>query len=252
MTASLIFNSAFAHTFRVRQFAALGRLGREHASRPPGYRRGLASWLAVVILAGIGAIPTASGASQPTLLVYGDSISAAYGIQRADGWVEKLAVRLTDTHPDWQVVNASVSGETTSGGLARLPSTLATHSPAIVVLELGGNDALRGYPLERIRGNLDRMVTLARDAGSAVLLVGMQIPPNYGQPYVEGFAALFRDVAGAQDVPLVPFLLEGVALAPGLMQDDGIHPTAAAQPLMLETIWPVLEPLLARQGSAAR
>jgi acyl-CoA thioesterase-1 len=240
MTASLILNSAFARTFSVRD------------PRASATCRNFGKWLAVLILAGIVAIPAVHGASQPTLLVYGDSISAAYGIQRAEGWVERLAVRLSDTHPDWKVVNASVSGETTSGGLARLPSTLAEHQPAIVVLELGGNDALRGYPLDRIRGNLDRMAVLARDAGSAVLLVGMQIPPNYGQPYVEGFAALFRDVANAREMPLVPFLLEGVALSPGLMQDDGIHPTAAAQPLMLETIWPVLEPLLAGRGAAAR
>jgi acyl-CoA thioesterase-1 len=241
MTASLIFTSAFARTFPV------------HDRRAPARFRNFGKWLAVLILAGIGAIPAVHGASQPTLLVYGDSISAAYGIQRADGWVEQLAARLAASHPDWKVVNASVSGETTSGGLARLPSTLATHEPEVVVLELGGNDALRGYPLERIRTNLDRMAGLALDAGSEVLLVGMQIPPNYGQPYVEGFAAVFREVADARDLPLVPFLLEGVALTPGLMQDDGIHPTAAAQPLMLETIWPVLQPLLAeREGSAAR
>jgi acyl-CoA thioesterase-1 len=183
-------------------------------------------------------------------LVFGDSISAAYGIQRDQGWVARLAERLAAGDPAWRVVNASVSGETTGGGLARLPDALAAHQPDVVVIELGGNDGLRGYPLPRIRDNLEKMVTLARDAGSAVLLVGMQIPPNYGPPYTQGFAALFREVAASHSVPLVPFLLEQVALTPALMQDDGIHPTAAAQPMLLDTVWPHLEPLLAPAPAA--
>ena len=174
----------------------------------------------------------------------GDSISAGYGIQREAGWVTRLEARVAALDPAWKVVNASVSGETTGGGLARLPAALELHDPAVVVIELGGNDALRGYPLARIRENLERMVSLTRDAGRDVLLVGMQIPPNYGPRYSQGFASLFTAVAEQHAVPLVPFLLEQVALSPRLMQEDGIHPTADAQPLLLETIWPHLEPLL--------
>ena len=191
------------------------------------------------------------GAPQPTLLVLGDSISAAYGIQREAGWVQRLEQRLSEREPGWKVVNASVSGETTGGGLARLPAALEAHDPDVVVIELGGNDGLRGYPLQRIRANLERMVGLALDAGAAVLLVGMQIPPNYGPPYAQGFAALFQHVAESNDVPLVPFLLERVALAPELMQEDGIHPTAEAQPLLLDTVWPHLEPLLQPAGTGS-
>jgi acyl-CoA thioesterase-1 len=178
-----------------------------------------------------------------TLLVLGDSISAAYGIEREEGWVAALEARLSDREPAWRVVNASVSGETTGGGLARLPQALSLHDPEVVIIELGGNDGLRGYPLDTIRTNLDGLVRAA--SGRRVLLVGMQIPPNYGPRYMQGFHELFAAVAGTHDVPLVPFLLERVALDPGLMQEDGIHPTAAAQPLMLETLWPHLEPLLA-------
>jgi len=176
--------------------------------------------------------------------VLGDSISAAYGIQREQGWVTHLEARLSALDPAWRVVNASVSGETTGGGLARLPAALEAHNPAVVVIELGGNDALRGYPLPRIRENLETLVRVAHDAGREVLLVGMQIPPNYGPRYSQGFARMFEEVATQQDIPLVPFLLEAVVLAPGMMQADGIHPTAAAQPLLLDTLWPHLEPLL--------
>jgi acyl-CoA thioesterase-1 len=196
------------------------------------------------VIGGFGSMPAVDAAPQRTLLVLGDSISAAYGIQREDGWVVQLETRLAERHPAWQVVNASASGETTGGGLARLPAALAAHAPALVVIELGGNDGLRGYPLARIRDNLDTLVRIAREAGSTVLLVGMEIPPNYGPRYTQGFAALFREVAALHNVPLVPFLLVDVALNPGMMQDDGIHPTAAAQPLLLDTLWPHLEPLL--------
>lgn len=180
----------------------------------------------------------------PTVLVLGDSISAGYGIQREQGWVYRLRKRLAEEGAGWQVVNASISGETTGGGLARLPKELDTHDPAVVIIELGGNDGLRGYPVQTIRQNLSRMVELARDAGSRVLLLGMQIPPNYGPRYTRAFTATFEDVAEDHGVPLVPFLLEQVALEPGLMQDDGIHPTAEAQSLLLEAVWPHLAPLL--------
>jgi acyl-CoA thioesterase-1 len=191
-----------------------------------------------------GDAPDDAGAA-PTILVLGDSISAGYGIQRDAGWVSQLQARLAETAAaDWQVVNASISGETTSGGLARLPAALAAHEPEVVVIELGGNDGLRGYPVERIRENLSRMVELAQQTGARVLLVGMQIPPNYGPRYTRAFAAVFQEVAERHDVALVPFLLDEVALLPELMQADGIHPTAEAQAYLLETVWPHLQPLL--------
>ena len=192
------------------------------------------------------AAPTALASARPTILVLGDSISAAYGIQREQGWVAHLERRVAELDPPWQVVNASVSGETTGGGLARLPTTLETHEPDVLVIELGGNDALRGYPIERIRDNVQRLVELGQQAKARVLLVGMQIPPNYGPRYTRAFAELFRQVSDQTGASLVPFILEPVALTPELMQDDGIHPTADAQPLMLETIWPYLQPLLTR------
>jgi acyl-CoA thioesterase-1 len=188
--------------------------------------------------------PLAAASGQGTILVLGDSISAAYGIQRESGWVNLLQKRLDQRDRAWQVINASISGETTGGGLARLPATLSEHDPDVVIIELGGNDALRGYPVTRIRSNLTELVRLAKDGAHRVLLVGMQIPPNYGPRYTRDFRDLFADVAQAEQVDLVPFFLENVALRPELMQSDGIHPTAAAQPLLLEEVWPHLEPLL--------
>lgn len=208
-------------------------------------------WSALLCVASVNAadtLPTpmdaAGDRAARTLLVLGDSISAGYGIQRDQGWVNQLRQRLEQRAGDWRVVNASVSGETTGGGLARLPDALAEHRPGVVIIELGGNDGLRGYPVSRIRDNLERMVALSQGAGSRVLLVGMQIPPNYGPRYTRDFAAMYPAVAEARGVALVPFLLQAVALEPSLMQDDGIHPTAAAQPRLLETVWPHLEPLL--------
>lgn len=201
--------------------------------------------LAAVLWCG-GAMPGALANTAPTILVLGDSISAAYGIQREQGWVAQLQQRVAEFDPGWQVVNASTSGETTAGGLARLPLALESHAPDVVIIELGGNDGLRGYPIDRIRDNLDRLVGLATHHGSEVLLVGMEIPPNYGPRYTRAFREVFRDVADTHQVPLVPFLLEQVALLPELMQDDGIHPTAAAQRPMLDTLWPHLLPLLTR------
>ena len=145
-----------------------------------------------------------------------------------------------------EVVNASVTGETTAGGLARLPRALNLHHPAVVVLELGGNDGLRALPIEQMRANLTRMIDLARGAGAKVLLLGMRIPPNYGPQYTEQFSAVYADIARDKHVPLVPFLLSDVALHPDLMQADGVHPVEAAQPLLLATVWPTLEPLLKR------
>ncbi|KRW82964.1 arylesterase [Marinobacter sp. P4B1] len=184
-------------------------------------------------------------ASQNTLLVVGDSISAAYGVPSETAWVELLRERLSRQGLDWQVVNASISGETTDGGLRRLPGLLEKNDPDIVVIELGGNDGLRGFPPNVIESNLAGMIELAQDSGAVPLLVGMQIPPNYGQRYTRMFADLFPTLSDRYGVPLVPFFLDGIYDQDGLMQGDGIHPTEEAQPLLLDNIWPRLEPLVA-------
>jgi acyl-CoA thioesterase I len=183
-------------------------------------------------------------ASARTILVFGDSLSAAYGIPPEQGWVALLTQRLKAQGYGYQIVNASVSGETSSGGRERLPRALQLHQPTIVVLELGGNDGLRGLPLEELRANLAAMVQLAQAAGAQVLLVGMRIPPNYGPRYTAGFARVFPELASQYHVPLVPFMLQNVALDPQRMQQDGIHPNARGEPPVLETIWPQLSSLL--------
>ncbi|MDA0977800.1 MAG: arylesterase [Proteobacteria bacterium] len=179
-----------------------------------------------------------------SIVVYGDSISAAYGIERDQGWVSLLEQRLAETHPNFRVINASVSGETTGGGVTRLAKTLEVHQPDILVLELGGNDGLRGYPIDRIRSNLEDMITRSMDAGVQVLLVGMVLPPNYGRRYTQAFEQTFAELAALSDLPVVPFLLEGTSTERSLIQGDGIHPTAEAQPRLLNDIWSKLEALL--------
>lgn len=185
---------------------------------------------------------TASG--KGTILVYGDSISAAYGMDQEQGWVSLLEERLKTEYPDYRVVNASVSGETTGGGLTRLQKTLSLHQPDILILELGGNDGLRGYPISKIRDNLDAIIRQSQDAAISVLLVGMVLPPNYGRRYISAFENLFTDLATIHQIPFVPFLLDGIATTSDLVQRDGIHPTVEAQPMILEDIYPVLEGLL--------
>ena len=189
---------------------------------------------------------TAAAESRPSILVFGDSLSAGYGLPLGRGWVDLLRQRLAENATPFEVVNASVSGETTLGGRNRLPAALAQHRPRAVVLQLGANDALRGQSLERMRENLTAMVKASRAAGAEVLLVGMQIPPNYGQQYTRKFQSAYAEVAREQKVPLVPFLLEGFGARRTLFQADGIHPTAEAQALMLETVWKELEPMLDR------
>ncbi len=179
-----------------------------------------------------------------TLLVVGDSLSAAFGMPANAGWVALLAERLARERPDYKVVNASLSGDTTAGGAARIPRLLAEHRPAAVIVELGGNDGLRGLPLGQIKRNLASMTGAARAAGARVLLVGMELPPNYGRAYTDRFRAVYAEVAREQGVALAPFLLAGVATDRRLMLPDGIHPTAAAQSRLLENIWPHLRPLL--------
>jgi acyl-CoA thioesterase I len=180
----------------------------------------------------------------PVILVLGDSLSANYGFDPREGWVELLRERLREAGHPHQVVNASVSGETTAGGLARLPAALDRHRPDILILELGGNDGLRAFPPERMRDNLARMIELAQTRGADVLLAGMRIPPNYGRAYAEKFHAVYRELAADYGIALVPFLLEGVGGVSALMQPDGIHPAAEAQPIILDNVWPHLRPLL--------
>jgi acyl-CoA thioesterase-1 len=161
-----------------------------------------------------------------------------------EGWVNLMAITLTQQEKGWQVVNASVSGETTGGGLARLPGVLAATSPQIVVIELGGNDGLRGYPISKMKSNLDKMINLVVAAGAQPVVVAMRIPPNYGPRYTGAFEKAFTEVTRAKDAILVPFSLKEVAVTPGLIQKDGIHPTAKAQPLLVDTFLPFIEPLL--------
>ena len=191
--------------------------------------------------------PAHAQGTQPKILVVGDSLSAEYGLVRGSGWVALLEQRLAREKLAWQVVNASISGDTTSGGRSRLPALLKAHRPQVVILELGGNDALRGLPLAMTQANLTDMTRAAKAAGAQVLIAGMAVPPNYGRAYGEGFTALFGTVARAERVALLPFLLAGVADGPdadAMFQADRIHPKAEAHPRMLANVWPVLRPLL--------
>jgi acyl-CoA thioesterase-1 len=198
----------------------------------------LALWVAL-------AIPAAhADVEESTILVFGDSISAGYGIRVEQGWVNLMAQRIAQTGYKFKVVNASVSGETTDGGMARLPHALDLQHPRILILELGGNDGLRSLPISGTHDNLERMIRLARDRHIAVLLLGMRMPPNYGERYTTGFQNMYSDLAAQYKISLVPFLLEKTALKPDLTQADGIHPTEGAQPLLLDTVWPTLEPML--------
>jgi len=183
-------------------------------------------------------------AAEPVILVLGDSLSAAYGIERSRGWVALLQNRLQQAGYPHRVVNASISGDTTAGGLSRLPQALAQFQPDILIIELGGNDGLRGLGNRQTRDHLDQMITLARAARSRPLLLGMMLPPNFGKAFTEKFLQIYRDLAEQRRVPLVPFFLEGVADRPDWMQGDGIHPNASGQPLMLEHVWAQLQPLL--------
>lgn len=178
-----------------------------------------------------------------TILVIGDSISAGYGIELKDGWVALLDEKLNQ-QGEYEVINASVSGDTTAMGLARTESLLAKHKPDIVLIELGGNDGLRGFPIKVIKSNLEKIARLSLSAEAKVLLVGIQIPPNYGSRYTKEFFNTFQTVSEELSVPLVPFILDEVAIKPELMQNDGVHPTAEAQGMLLDNVWPFVEPLL--------
>lgn len=192
----------------------------------------------LLCLAVLSLTPATSRAD--TILVMGDSLSAAYGIDPQAGWVGLLKQRLGNSH---EVVNASISGETTSGGAARLPDILRQHHPDIVLLELGGNDGLRGLSPQQMQVNLGKMIERSQNAGARVLLIGIEVPPNYGPTYANAFRSVFAQLAKEYDLPLVPFLLEGVDLDT-MLQQDGIHPTAEAQPIILDNVWSQLEPML--------
>jgi len=194
---------------------------------------------------------TSADARPPAIVVVGDSLSAGFGVPLDQGWVDLLARRLAEQGHPHQVVNASVTGDTTRGGLARLPALLERENPQILIIELGGNDGLRGITPQVMADNLRQMITLAREAGSDVLLLGVELPGNYGPTFRDLFKDVYYEVSHSEQVPLVSSFITGVALNPELMQSDGIHPNAAAQPVLLDEVWPALEPML-EAASAAR
>jgi len=201
------------------------------------------------LLAGLLLMPMLACAKGPdtraAVLVVGDSLSAAHNIPAASGWVNLLQQRVKQQiKAPPAIINASISGETTAGALTRLPDLLEKHRPSVVVIELGGNDALRGLTPAQLRGNLEKMIVASQKAGAKVLLLGIDVPPNYGPAYRQRLKQTYAELASQYKVPLLPFLLEGVALKPDLMQADGLHPTAAAQPQVLDNVWPLLKPLL--------
>lgn len=186
--------------------------------------------------------------AQAKLLVVGDSLSAGYGVSTEQRWVNLLAQRINQHCGPFAVVNASVSGDTSNGGLSRLPDLLVNHQPTVVIIELGGNDGLRGISIQTMRDNLQRMVALSKQAGASVMLLGIRLPANYGPDFVNAFHQVYYDVSEAESVPLVPFFLEGVALDRELMQGDGIHPNDKAQPILRDNVWSILQPLLTESG----
>ena len=204
----------------------------------------------VLLFSLVGALLVGNAAHAASILVYGDSLSAAYGIPREQGWVSLLEQRLKQQYPDYQVINASISGETTSGGLNRIAAAIKQHKPRIVILELGANDGLRGLPITDMRNNLASMIKASQQANAEVLLVGMMIPPNYGPKYTREFTTSYAALAKEFKLPLVDFLLDGVAGQAEFVQPDGLHPTANAQEKILENIWKKLRPLL-KSGKAA-
>lgn len=180
----------------------------------------------------------------PSILIVGDSLSAAYGIEQKDGWVALLQQRMLEKRYTYRVVNSSISGDTTRSGVQRLPAELARVKPAIVLIELGANDGLRGLPIQDMRKNLEQMARSSLASGARVIIIGMQLPPNYGPAYTRAFADTYRNLAQQLALPLVPFLLEGIGANKSAFLDDGLHPSAASQQRLLDNVWPVLEPLL--------
>jgi acyl-CoA thioesterase-1 len=188
----------------------------------------------------------AYGASPPTVLVFGDSLSAGFGIDVDQSWTALLQTRLQSQGYEHRVVNASISGDTTEGGAARIGPTIETFEPALIILELGGNDGLRGIPPVRMKQNFEKIIRAGKDSGAAVVLLGIRIPPNYGQRYIEDFDNVYREIAQEHDIPWIEFFMDGVALNEALMQSDGIHPNAAAQPVLLDNAWPIISEALGK------
>ncbi|KFN51658.1 hypothetical protein N790_04345 [Arenimonas malthae CC-JY-1] len=197
-----------------------------------------------LLMALVALAPAMALAAERKVLVMGDSLSAAYNLAPEQGWVALLGKKLQTSHPGWTVANASISGETTAGGASRIAAELARHRPAVVVIELGANDGLRGLDLAQTRANLERMITAAKQAGARVLLVGMRLPPNYGPQYTQGFERNYAELAKAHGAALLPFLLEPIATEREAFQADNLHPVAEAQPRLRDHVWPALEPLL--------
>lgn len=226
--------------------AEAGMQGNRASGSGTGAKRTTLLGAAVRLLAGVAlVVATTSAYSAPkNLLVLGDSLSAEYGLQRGSGWTGLLQQRLQQSKADYQVVNASISGDTTIGGRNRLPALMTQHKPEVLVIELGANDALRGLPLKTSQDNLQAMIDLARQQKAKVLLVGMQIPPNYGPDYTRRFAGMYQALAKDNKVALVPFFFEGIAADLSLFQADRIHPNERAQPKLLDNVWPHLKPLV--------
>ncbi len=199
--------------------------------------------LAALILLFISSSCYANSADK-TILVIGDSISSAYGMVHSEGWVSLLSSKLLDEQPDYQVVNASITGDLSASGKQRIGRLLTTHSPEVVIIELGGNDSLRGQPIRMMKANLQNMIEQVTKSGSSVLLAGMRIPPNYGPRYTNAFAQAYVDLAENNNISLIPFILDGIGDVPEMMQSDGIHPNIQAQAKILENVWPHLQPLL--------
>ncbi|MBI2318519.1 MAG: arylesterase [Betaproteobacteria bacterium] len=197
-----------------------------------------------ILLIALALLGSGRACAAVAILVYGDSLSAAYGIAQKDGWVALLEKRLKEQRLDYSVANASISGETSSGGASRIAAALATHRPRILILALGANDGLRGLPLDQLRDNLGAIIRAARKAGARVLLAGMRMPPNYGPQYTRGFEQVYGSLAREHKVPLAPFLLESIAGKRELFLEDNLHPNAQAQPIILETVWRGLAPML--------
>ncbi|WP_343200239.1 arylesterase [Marilutibacter maris] len=204
----------------------------------------LSMLLALPLAAAAQGAARAAPAPTRTVLVMGDSLSAAHGLAASQGWVALTSARIATTHPGWKLVNASISGETTAGGASRIAGELRRHRPSVVVIELGANDGLRGLPLTQSRANLERMIEASTAAGARVLLIGMRMPPNLGRAYTEGFARNYAELARADGLAFVPFLLEPIALDRSAFQDDNLHPVAEAQPRLRDHVWPALKPLL--------
>jgi acyl-CoA thioesterase-1 len=202
----------------------------------------------ILILVALIFSSPAFGADEPTILIFGDSLSAGFGIDVDQSWSALLQSRLSDQGYEHRVVNASISGETTEGGVTRIARAMERFEPSLIILELGGNDGLRGFPPERLRGNLDKIISTAKKSGAKVILLGIRIPLNYGPRYSEAFEDTFRQAAAAQQIPWIEFFMEGIALNEELLQEDGIHPNTEAQPILLDNAWPIIAKVLDTAG----